>query len=104
MLFELFLSGTWEGIEFGLAIIGFLYLLKIASDIYKEKKEEKRIEEISKKYFQEDELLKDLREYIKEKKTISVEELVDKYKISYARVVSLIEELEKEGNIIVLSK
>lgn len=33
MLFELFFSGTWQAIEFGLAIIGALTLGKIIYDV-----------------------------------------------------------------------
>lgn len=55
MLFELFFSGSWQAIEFGLAILGVLFLLKISRDILLEAKikrrEKEKTEKIVKKYF-----------------------------------------------------
>jgi hypothetical protein len=55
MLFELFFSGSWQAIEFGLAIIGALTLGKIIYDVLLEarikRKEKEEADKIKEKYF-----------------------------------------------------
>jgi len=55
MLFELFLSGEWKAIEFGLAVIGALCLGRIIyRALLKERVrriKEKEVKETTKKYF-----------------------------------------------------
>mgnify|MGYP001609895251 CR=1 FL=1 len=55
MLFELFFGGMWQTIEFGLAILGVLFLLQIIRDIVLEarikRKEKEEANKIKDKYF-----------------------------------------------------